>query len=324
MSVRWAFTTPTGAAGAIAAIALAADDPRDLDDALESLIGAAIAVGGVRVRPIAGVDRGVIARWSPTRAELMPHAGRAVATELASKLRDALGDPRDLSAREQFPEAVNDLEARMLAALAHAASPRAIDLLLDQPRRWREHPDACDVADTGALAHLLSPPLVVAVGPPNVGKSSLLNALAGRSVALAADEPGTTRDHVGALLELDGLVVRYADTPGVSPDALAHDADRQAHAIARSLIAGADLVLSCFDAATAPLEPTGSVPRLLVATRADLGTPPVPADVATSARTSAGVPELARAVRRRLVPDAALADPHPWRFWDSDVNLAHA
>ncbi|MEZ6318739.1 MAG: GTPase [Phycisphaerales bacterium] len=324
MSVRWGFSTPTGAAGAIAAIALAADDPGELDSALQTLIDESVAVGGVRVRTVAGVDRAVVARWSPTRAEIMPHAGRAIARELAEKLREVLGESCELSPGEQYPEADDEIEARALAALAHAASPLAVDLLLDQPRRWREHPGTDDVADGRALAHLLTPALVVAVGPPNVGKSSLLNALAGRSVALAADEPGTTRDHVGALLELDGVVVRYADTPGVSPAAPMHDADRQAHEIARALVARADLVLSCFDATAQPMTAVTDAPCLFVATRADLGPTPNTPDLVTSARSGSGVPELALAVRRRLVPDAALADPRPWRFWDSDVNPALA
>ena len=70
---------------------------------------------------------------------------------------------------------------------------------------------------------LLVPPRVVVVGRPSVGKSTLTNHLAGRSVSLVAEEPGTTRDWVGQVVELTvsdtvlaaGVAVRWIDTPGL-------------------------------------------------------------------------------------------------------------
>ncbi|GJM20025.1 MAG: hypothetical protein DHS20C14_22380 [Phycisphaeraceae bacterium] len=321
MTARWSITTPAGRAGAIGLIALAADTPEALDRALADLACDAPAPGALSVRTIAAIDRGVIARWSPTRADLMPHAGVAVMRALADDLTRRLGPPTtDTPARETYPEAASELEARTLAALATAASPRAIDLLLDQTRRWApiaDDPDRApantECADARPLAHLLTPALVVAVGPPNVGKSSLLNVLAGRPLALEADLPGTTRDHVGALLELDALAVRYVDTPGVGAHPQPADAD--AAALARDLAARADLIVSCSDASAPPVPTPPGVPALRVSMRSDLGPPADPADVTTSARTGVGIAELARAIRSALVPDAALADPRPWRFW---------
>ncbi|QKK10189.1 MAG: GTP-binding protein [Planctomycetota bacterium] len=111
----------------------------------------------------------------------------------------------------------------MLETLSRAVSPRAVDLLLDQPARWAAQGLPAPPLDTPStspelsrvLDRLVVPPLVVAIGPSNVGKSTLLNRLAGRPVAVTADEPGTTRDHVGSLVDLDGLIVRYVDTPGL-------------------------------------------------------------------------------------------------------------
>lgn len=56
---------------------------------------------------------------------------------------------------------------------------------------------------------------VVILGAPNAGKSSLLNALLKREAAIVTDEPGTTRDLVEAVLDLDGLKVRITDTAGL-------------------------------------------------------------------------------------------------------------
>ena len=68
------------------------------------------------------------------------------------------------------------------------------------------------------LRRLITPARVVVTGPTNAGKSTLLNALAGRAVAIAHHTPGTTRDAVAARIDLAGLVVDWFDTPGVRPD----------------------------------------------------------------------------------------------------------
>ena len=56
---------------------------------------------------------------------------------------------------------------------------------------------------------------VALVGPPNVGKSTLLNALAGREVALTSELAGTTRDVIEVRLDLDGLALTLLDTAGL-------------------------------------------------------------------------------------------------------------
>ncbi|MEM8839308.1 MAG: tRNA uridine-5-carboxymethylaminomethyl(34) synthesis GTPase MnmE [Pseudomonadota bacterium] len=58
---------------------------------------------------------------------------------------------------------------------------------------------------------------VVIAGPPNVGKSSLLNALAGREAAIVTDIEGTTRDAIDVHLDLRGMALKVTDTAGIRP-----------------------------------------------------------------------------------------------------------
>ena len=90
---------------------------------------------------------------------------------------------------------------------------------------------------------------VVIAGAPNAGKSSLLNALARRDVAIVTDEPGTTRDLVHVALDLDGLKVVVTDTAGIREGA----GKVEAIGIERALASAraADLVLLLEDV-TAP------------------------------------------------------------------------
>lgn len=311
--------TPANVASAIGCIQVRTPDAETLGGLL-ARIGIDAPLGSPRVRDLFGIDRGLVVRWDRTTLDMFPHGGPAIVRRLAGAL-DALGLARLSGA--VYPEATDEFEERMLAALASAASPLAVDLLLDQPRRWRAFAGG-DLADGALLERLLRPPLVAAVGPANIGKSTLLNALAGRSVSIVADAPGTTRDHVGAMLDLGGLVVRYLDTPGRLDDQDSGDGiDREAGELADRAVAGADLVLLCGDPQTPPgpgadrAFPVGAQ-RVRVCLRADLGEPGWAADVSVSARDGIGVGALAVTIRDRLVPPGLLADPRPWRFWAAD------
>ncbi|MDD5707937.1 MAG: tRNA uridine-5-carboxymethylaminomethyl(34) synthesis GTPase MnmE [Kiritimatiellae bacterium] len=89
--------------------------------------------------------------------------------------------------------------------------------------------------------------LVVISGRPNVGKSSLLNALLGRPRAIVAATPGTTRDSIEESLALDGVPLRLVDTAGLRATACSIEAEGVARASA--LVAQADLNLHLLDAA---------------------------------------------------------------------------
>jgi tRNA modification GTPase len=323
--VAWRLASPPHAPGAVSLIELHGD----VSAAFAACGVAPVKPGAVQVRDVLGIDQALVARWSETFATLMPHGGVAVTRLLCEALtsRGIAPSTRRDHPRSRFPEASSMLEARMLDALTRATSPLAIDLLLDQPRRWREAAWSDAESDSAhrderdrTLQRLIDPPLVAAIGPANVGKSTLVNALARRSVSVVADQPGTTRDHVGVLLELDGLVIRYMDAPGIRD---ATDA-AEAAAIDAALRAAsaADLILEVLDAATPFTMPASlaSLPRLRVQTRLDLHPGPLagPAPDIRLTRMQASpdtaLPDLSRLIRERLVPSAMLESPQPWRW----------
>jgi hypothetical protein len=315
-SASWRLATPS-TVGAVAVIEIC-DESGRIGPTLEHLGLGGIVSDACQLRDLLGVDRGLVARLGDRIAWLMPHGGigvvRALCAALESRgvVRASAVDPRTA-----YPEASDAIEARMLVALARAASPLAIDLLLDQPRRWREPGATSDPRRDAILARLLTPPLVVAVGASNIGKSTLLNTLAGRGVSIVADEPGTTRDHVGVMLDVGGLWVRFIDTPGVRDglDAAADSVELDAAAAARRLAERADLVLACGDPRHPPLD-IGATSRLAVCLRSDLGEPHWPCTARVSCRNLAGVESLVAMVRESLVPISALSHPGAWRFWE--------
>lgn len=100
---------------------------------------------------------------------------------------------------------------------------------------------------------------VVVAGPPNVGKSSLLNALSGTDAAIVTPIPGTTRDLLKLDIQVDGLPIRIVDTAGIrqSDDPVEREGVRRA----RAQIAQADLVLWVRDVSVASeSKPNADIP----------------------------------------------------------------
>jgi len=317
MTVRFRLSTPAGRAAALAAIDLHASAPESLDAFIRIFASVRTKPGELKLADLAGIDRGLVIRWTETFAQLTPHGGAQVVDELMKALETRGATiVTEVDPFEAYPEARSTVDARALAALAQAASPLAVDLLLSQHERWLSGTRSAEDVRTERdlrLMQLIDPPLVVVVGDPNVGKSTLLNTLAGRDLALVSGEAGTTRDHVGALIDLGGLVVRWVDTPGVRAAA---GSEGDAIELARRLAADADLVIAVGDRTTAdPRTIVDQQPGLVVALRGDLGEPAWVHDLAVSAATGAGVAELVALVRERLVPRADIEAREPWKFW---------
>ena len=212
----------------------------------------------------AGIDEGLAVLIHDDTAQLMPHGGPRVVQKLIEHLTSDHGCTYQASPNPQslYPEASSPIEADMLDAIARAASPAAIDLLAAQPKLWtqlvelisQEDAQRSTIAErSGILDRLITPPTVVLVGPPNVGKSTLTNALMGKSVSIVADLPGTTRDWIGGLVEIratnsmqDAVAVHWLDTPGLhgSEDAI----EQRAIALAKQQIERADVLIAMRDA----------------------------------------------------------------------------
>lgn len=190
----------------------------------------------------------------------LANLGGALASEVG-RLRIALREVlEELAGAIDFPDEVPEVDARQLDA---ALAP--IEMQLRELRA------------TGELGRVVREGLSIAiVGPPNAGKSSLLNALLGEERALVSEIPGTTRDTIEEAIAIDGVIVRLIDTAGIRTHA-----DRlEAAGIARTMRAldEARIALLVLDgsrpvdaAARRLLEQTADRDRVLFCNKADLG-----------------------------------------------------
>lgn len=162
---------------------------------------------------------------------------------------------------------------------------------------------------------------VAIIGPTNAGKSSLLNALAGRDVAIVTDEPGTTRDLVEVALDLGGLKVVVTDTAGIRETVSSVEQIGIARAV--EFAKSADLVLIVRPGGHGGIFPTRDWrDHILVRSKSDLGSDDQAtddADVAVSSRTGEGIDELLKILRMKVVSATGGADMGPQRIRHRDA-----
>lgn len=198
---------------------------------------------------------------------------------LLSGVAAAIDYPEEIS----FEEAAGDLES----------GARALAIQLE---------NACDERGARIAQKGLE---VVLCGRPNVGKSSLLNALSREERAIVTNIPGTTRDIIRADVMLSGVRVHFADTAGLRDSA--DDIEKIGVELARRAIAGADVVLAVLDASSPLsdedrelLQNTEGAPRIIVLNKGDLPQKLNPDDfencVLVSAARGEGIDELEKRV----------------------------
>ncbi len=264
--------------------------------------------------------------------EIHCHGGHAAVARIEGELAQAGGrvvswgnwsdkhhaDPITAAAHRALAEARTERTAAILldqyhGAQYHGALRRAFDEI-EQAVGNGDSTGADRLIDTllgrARLGqHLIRPWKVVLAGRPNVGKSSLINALVGYSRAIVHRTPGTTRDVVTATTAMDGWPVELSDTAGLR--AVDQSVERAGVRAARRQLAEADLAILIFDSSESFSESDQSLldawpESLVVHNKIDL---PCAADrptsgLATSATTGQGIERLVATISQRLVPEA--------------------
>jgi tRNA modification GTPase len=324
--------TPVGR-GAVAVVLVAGPD------AVRAVEGCFRAVNGKRFGE-ARADRIVLGRWggeggeeligcrrADGTVEIHCHGGVAAVRNVVDRLAAEGGTP--ISWQEWTQRSDGDpIRAAARIALAEAPTARTAGILLDQLHgalsdavngavatagdgEWNRAVEQLDalLAHRCVGLHLTRPWRVVIAGRPNVGKSSLMNALAGFQRAIVCDVPGTTRDVVTFTTAIDGWPVELADTAGLRETADAIESAGVERATAAA--ADADLLVLVEDATQAQPLPAALPPSKLtlrVLNKIDLQREPTPPaergnwDVLTSAVTGRGIAELLAVIGRKLVP----------------------
>jgi tRNA modification GTPase len=269
----------------------------------------------------------VLCRVSEDETEIHCHGGRAAVERI-------LGDLQSRGCQvetwvQHIGGALTALESECIEALTQATTLRTARHLLAQQqgalsRGLHELLSFDDTALREGLKellrgcsvglHLVRPWSVVLCGRPNVGKSSLINALVGYRRAIVYDQPGTTRDVVQAETALDGWPIAFSDTAGLREGA--DELEQAGIARAREQMQSADLLIVVIDGSQRITDDdcrllTDFPNALVVLSKADL--PPHddvvvygqtnPAVLRVSAVTGTGVAELQCSIVSRLIPN---------------------
>ncbi len=347
---RFALATPPGR-GAVASILMSGEDAAQRTDRFflaasgiplaDTPLGA-IAFGHWRLAD--GREDVVVCRPDERSVEIHCHGGPIVASGVMATL--ATAGCRESTWQDWLKHEQNTLHVEAAIALAAAQTEQTAAVLLDQLHGalQAEIETILELFDAGAaqerLQRLLAnarrgrrltePWKIVLAGRPNVGKSSLINALLGFQRVVVHDQPGTTRDVVAATAAIAGWPVVFSDTAGLrsTDDSL----EAEGVAGARLQIEQADLVVwvrACGQPDHAEdneaFRTIAADALLCVRNKSDLqrqasGGEPAPSnehapsdgEINTCALSGEGVAPLLEAISRRLGPFPPPGQPTPF------------
>jgi tRNA modification GTPase len=241
-------------------------------------------------------------------ADLIDATTRAQARQALRQLEGGLGRLYG-GWRERLLDALARIEAEIDFAAEEEVPEALLAPLLPDLARLRAE-IAAHLADAGRGERLRAGVTVAVIGAPNVGKSSLVNLLARREVAIVTAIPGTTRDVIEVQLDLDGVLVTLLDTAGLRPTADPIEAEGVARA--RQRAAQAELRLRVVEP-DGPFDPARTDDTILVVNKIDTAPGVALPDgaVAISCRTGAGIAGLTRAVALRAADLVAAGEGPP-------------
>lgn len=238
------------------------------------------------------------------------------------QLIDASTHQQWIAARQlatgRFSDVIEDLRDRVIGALAFLAAridfpdegdtqDVALETVVAKVKKVSEKLDRLEASySSGRVA--AQGLLVTILGQPNMGKSTLMNALLGHERAIVSDEAGTTRDYLEEPCRIRGRLIRLVDTAGV------RDTENKVERIgverALQLAEEADLVLALLAADAKPEEQAelenliqriGAEKCLRIQTKSDLpNTKRLPGYIALSCRAEHGLDELEEALAQRV------------------------
>lgn len=246
-----------------------------------------------------GIASIVDARTEAARRSALRHTDGGLSRQIGT-LRDAVLQLEALIAYDiDFPEEDDGPVAPARVDRALAEVQRQIGTLRDSVRLG-------EMVREGAV--------VVLAGPPNAGKSSLFNALLGVERAIVHDTPGTTRDAIEAVIEVNRWPLRLVDTAGLRDTQ--NEIERTGVEVSHRYLSGAHVVLVCgenaadHEAVAQLIESTTSAPLINVWTKADINrTSSAAAGVHVSAIERLGLDDLLQSIEQTLDATYGSLDP---------------
>jgi tRNA modification GTPase len=197
---------------------------------------------------------------------------------------------------DQWQERILNLSAHVEAALQFGEDEDDVPVLDASHRSSLAalHNEVADVLQRPPAERMRDGVRVLLAGPVNAGKSSLFNALVGRSAAIVSNQEGTTRDILEAPVQIGGIPILLMDTAGLRETR--DPVEQIGVGRAEAAMAAADLILWLGDPADAPQSAVIVHARMDLPGRAQL---PDGADLGVSVETSVGMAELRDVILRR-------------------------